>query len=84
VGGGGGARTGFGRLKCVHYSFGFTDDGLAHCREAYTSAETVLQHLTDVDGPLKAVCPGTPTPTPAYLSSPQHRLCPGLRTTHRT
>jgi hypothetical protein len=43
---------------CVHYSFGFTDDGRAHCREAYTSAETVLQHLADVDGPLNAVLDG--------------------------
>jgi hypothetical protein len=43
---------------CVHYSFGFTDDGRAHCREAYTSAATALQHLADVDTPLKAVLDG--------------------------
>eukprot|EP01051_Picozoa_sp_SAG22_P008914 SAG22_NODE_708_length_7748_cov_3.772650_4_plen_276_part_00 len=46
------------KSDCVHYSFGFTDDGRAHCREAYTSAETALQHLADVDGPLKAVLAG--------------------------
>ncbi len=46
------------KSDCVHYSFGFTDDGRAHCREAYTSAETALQHLGDVDGPLKAVLDG--------------------------
>lgn len=41
---------------CVHYAFTFTKDGTrAHCREAYTSAANVLQHLGDVDGPLKAV-----------------------------
>lgn len=43
---------------CVHYAFSFhtAEDGkvFAHCREAYTSADTVLQHLADVDGPLKA------------------------------
>ena len=48
----------FALRQCVHYSFGFTDDGRAHCREAYTSAQTVLQHLADVDGPLKAVLAG--------------------------
>jgi hypothetical protein len=46
------------KQDCVHYSFGFTDDGRAHCREAYTSAETVLQHLADVDAPVKAVLDG--------------------------
>jgi len=41
---------------CVHYAFTFNEDGTrAHCREAYTSAANVLQHLGDVDGPLKAV-----------------------------
>ena len=43
---------------CVHYGFTFETgaDGAvrAHCREAYTSAATVLQHLADVDAPLKA------------------------------
>ena len=44
---------------CVHYSFGFTEDGTrAHCREAYTSAKTALQHLADVDAALKAVLDG--------------------------
>ena len=44
---------------CVHYSFGFTEDGMrAHCREAYTSAKTALQHLADVDAALKAVLDG--------------------------
>lgn len=44
---------------CVHYSFGFTEDGArAHCREAYTSAKTALQHLADVDAALKAVLDG--------------------------
>ena len=44
---------------CVHYSFGFTEgDERAHCREAYTSAATALQHLADVDAPLKAVLDG--------------------------
>jgi len=44
---------------CVHYSFGFTEDGgRAHCREAYTSAKTALQHLADVDAALKAVLDG--------------------------
>ena len=46
------------KADCAHYSFGFTEDGRAHCREAYTSAETVLQHLADVDAPLKAVLDG--------------------------
>ena len=46
------------RSDCVHYSFGFTADGHAHCREAYVSAEAVLQHLADVDSPLKAVLDG--------------------------
>jgi len=40
---------------CVHYAFTFSDDNRAHCREAYTGAQGVLQHLADVDGPLKAV-----------------------------
>mmetsp|Transcript_44066 Transcript_44066/g.104353 ORF Transcript_44066/g.104353 Transcript_44066/m.104353 type:complete len:250 (-) Transcript_44066:176-925(-) len=40
---------------CVHYSFCFEGDARAHCREAYTSAATTLQHLGDVDAPLKAV-----------------------------
>jgi hypothetical protein len=43
----------------VYYAFTFreAEDGItrAHCREAYTSADTVLQHLADVDGPLNAV-----------------------------
>jgi len=45
------------KKDCVHYAFTFhtAEDGTvhAHCREAYSSAETVLQHLADVDGPLK-------------------------------
>jgi len=40
---------------CVHYAFTFSDDNHAHCREAYINAAAVLQHLTDVDAPLKAV-----------------------------
>ena len=40
---------------CVHYAFTFTDDSRAHCREAYPNAAAVLQHLADVDVPLKAV-----------------------------
>jgi len=43
---------------CVHYAFCFTDDNRAHCREAYPNAEKVLQHLADVDKPLKAVLDG--------------------------
>lgn len=43
---------------CVHYAFCFTEDGRAHCREAYPNAEKVLQHLADVDTPLKAVLDG--------------------------
>jgi hypothetical protein len=43
---------------CVHYAFCFTDDNRAHCREAYPNAEKVLQHLADVDSPLKAVLDG--------------------------
>ena len=39
---------------CVHYAFCFDGDR-AHCREAYTDGSKVLQHLGDVDGPLKAV-----------------------------
>merc|ERR1712070_388442 len=35
---------------CVHYAFCFTEDGRAHCREAYKSAEGVIQHITDVGG----------------------------------
>jgi len=35
---------------CVHYAFTFTDDGRAHCREAYKNGEGVLQHITDVGG----------------------------------
>jgi len=46
------------KSDCVHYSFGFTTDGRAHCREAYKNAEAVLQHLADVDTPLKAVLNG--------------------------
>lgn len=41
--------------QCVHYAFTFSDDNQAHCREAYPSAAAVLQHLADVDAPLKAV-----------------------------
>merc|ERR1712159_636324 len=40
---------------CVHYAFCFTEDNRAHCREAYVDAAAVLQHLADVDVPLKAV-----------------------------
>eukprot|EP00658_Telonema_sp_P-2_P079947 TRINITY_DN7869_c0_g1_i2.p1 TRINITY_DN7869_c0_g1~~TRINITY_DN7869_c0_g1_i2.p1 ORF type:complete len:385 (+),score=132.37 TRINITY_DN7869_c0_g1_i2:67-1221(+) len=43
------------KQSCVHYAFGFTDDGRAHCREAYTDAAACLQHLADVDTPLEAV-----------------------------
>ena len=44
------------KADCVHYAFTFNEDGTrAHCREAYTSAASVLQHLEDVDKPLKAV-----------------------------
>jgi len=44
---------------CVHYAFCFTEDNTrAHCREAYPNAEKVLQHLGDVDVPLKAVLDG--------------------------
>lgn len=39
----------------VHYAFTFTKDNVAHCREAYKDAAGVLQHLADVDAPLKAV-----------------------------
>jgi hypothetical protein len=39
----------------VHYAFTFTEDNVAHCREAYKDAAGVLQHLGDVDAPLKAV-----------------------------
>jgi hypothetical protein len=35
---------------CVHYAFTFTDDGRAHCREAYKDAAGVIQHITDVLG----------------------------------
>jgi len=38
---------------CVHYAFTFSEDGRAHCREAYHDAKGVLQHLADVDSPLK-------------------------------
>merc|ERR1712187_864796 len=41
-----------------HYAFCFTEDNRAHCREAYPNAEKVLQHLADVDAPLKAVLNG--------------------------
>jgi len=44
--------------NCLHYAFTFhtAADGTvyAHCREAYTSAATVLQRLADIDGPLQA------------------------------
>jgi len=41
---------------CVHYAFCFTDDNTrAHCREAYTDAKAVLQHLANVAEPLKSV-----------------------------
>jgi len=57
---------------CTHYAFSFTEGGQnaddcfglctesnkAHCREAYPSAKKVLQHLADVDTPLKAVLDG--------------------------
>lgn len=43
---------------CVHYAFCFSDDGRAHCREAYPNAEAVIQHLADVDVPLNAVLNG--------------------------
>ena len=39
---------------CVHYAFTF-DGVFAHCREAYKDAAGVLQHLGDVDAPLKQV-----------------------------
>lgn len=41
--------------SCVHYAFCFTEDNRAHCREAYVDAAAVLQHLADVDTPLKSV-----------------------------
>ena len=52
------ARTGASQDDCVHYSFGFTDDGRAHCREAYKDAAACLQHLANVDAPLNAVLDG--------------------------
>ena len=42
------------REDCVHYAFTF-DGNNAHCREAYTNADKVLQHLADVDAQIKAV-----------------------------
>merc|ERR1740130_219707 len=37
-------------IDCIHYAFTFTDDGRAHCREAYKSGEAVIQHIADVGG----------------------------------
>lgn len=42
------------KADCLHYAFCFDGDR-AHCREAYTDGSKVLQHLADVDTPLKAV-----------------------------
>eukprot|EP00656_Telonema_subtile_P005722 TRINITY_DN12614_c0_g1_i1.p1 TRINITY_DN12614_c0_g1~~TRINITY_DN12614_c0_g1_i1.p1 ORF type:complete len:384 (+),score=106.90 TRINITY_DN12614_c0_g1_i1:28-1152(+) len=41
--------------SCVHYAMTFSSDNRVHCREAYGDAAGVLQHLGDVDAPLKAV-----------------------------
>ena len=38
----------------VFYGFSFTNDGQAHCREAYKSGAALLSHLENVDTPLKA------------------------------
>ena len=38
----------------VFYGFSFSEDGHAHCREAYKSGAAILKHLENVDGPLKA------------------------------
>ena len=38
----------------VFYGFSFTEDGQAHCREAYKSGAALLHHLGNVDSPLKA------------------------------
>ena len=37
----------------VYYGFSFTNDGQAYCREAYKSGADVLNHLKNVDAPLK-------------------------------
>ena len=39
---------------CSHYAFSF-DGSTAHCREAYTSAAAVLQHVDDVKWALDEV-----------------------------
>lgn len=57
----------------MHYSFGFTDDGRAHCREAYKDAAACLQHLADVDTPLNAVLNG-----PAELERLEVRVAQGF------
>ena len=36
----------------VHFGFTYSDDGQAHCREAYTSGKALLHHVKNVDGPL--------------------------------
>ena len=62
---------------CVHYSFGFTEDGTrAHCREAYTSAKTALQHLADVDAALKAELDGPAALAREEAVSDTHRTLP--------
>ena len=35
--------------NCLYYGFSFSGD-LAHCREAYRNAESLLAHLSDVGG----------------------------------
>ncbi len=37
---------------CLHYAFSFNRN-IAHCREGYDSAESVLAHLANVDDLLK-------------------------------
>ena len=38
--------------KCLYYGFSFYED-IAHCREAYADAESLLLHLQNVDSILK-------------------------------
>ena len=62
----------------MHYSFGFTDDGRAHCREAYKDAAACLQHLADVDTPLNAVLDGPAELASLEATSPSPQPSPSL------
>lgn len=59
---------------CVHYAFCFTGDGRAHCRQAYSNAAKVIQHLADVESALKEALDGPAQLERIEVHGPKHEI----------